>query len=76
MEELLELLEGVKPGVDFKNEKDLIGTGILDSISIVEIVGELNDEFDINITLPYIKPENFKSVESIYNMVQEILEDE
>ena len=75
MEELLELLEGVKPGVDFKNEKDLIRTGILDSISIVEIVGELNDEFDIEISPIDIVPENFKNVDTIYALVQRLQED-
>ena len=75
MEELLELLEGVKPGVDLKNEKDLIGTGILDSISIVEIVGELNDEFDIEISPIDIVPENFKNVDAIYALVQRLQED-
>ena len=75
MEELLELLEGVKPGVDFKNEKDLIGTGILDSISIVEIVGELNDEFDIEISPIDIVPENFTNVDAIYALVQRLQED-
>ena len=49
---------------------------ILEILETIKPGAELNDEFDINITLPYIKPENFKSVESIYNMVQEILEDE
>lgn len=75
MEELLELLEGVKPGVDFKNEKDLIETGILDSISIVEIVGELNDEFDIEISPIDIVPENFKNIDAIYALVQRLQED-
>lgn len=75
MEELLELLEGVKTGVDFKNEKDLIGTGILDSISIVEIVGELNDEFDIEISPIDIVPENFKNIDAIYALVQRLQED-
>lgn len=75
MEELLELLEGVKPGVDFENEKDLIGTGILDSISIVEIVGELNDEFDIEISPIDIVPENFKNIDAIYALVQRLQED-
>ena len=64
MDTILEILETIKPGAD------------LESMEILQLVSELNDEFDINITLPYIKPENFKSVESIYNMVQEILEDE
>ena len=76
MEQVIKILEEIKPGVDYSVETDLIGDKILDSLKIVQLVSELNDEFDINITLPYIKPENFKSVESIYNMVQEILEDE
>ena len=76
MEQVIKILEEIKPGVDYSVETDLIGDKILDSLKIVQLVSELNDEFDINITLPYIKPENFKSVESIYHMVQEILEDE
>ena len=76
MEQVIKILEEIKPGIDYSVETDLIGDKILDSLKIVQLVGELNDEFDINITLPYIKPENFKSVESIYNMIQEILEDE
>ena len=71
MDTILEILETIKPGADFASYTDFI-----ESMEILQLVSELNDEFDINITLPYIKPENFKSVESIYNMVQEILEDE
>ena len=75
MDTILEILETIKPGANFAASTDFIEEQ-LDSMDIVMLVGELNDEFDINITLPYIKPENFKSVESIYHMVQEILEDE
>ena len=73
---LLEILETIKPGADFAASTDFIEEHLLESMEILQLVSELNDEFDINITLPYIKPENFKSVESIYHMVQEILEDE
>lgn len=76
MDTILEILETIKPGVDFTTSKDFIEEHLLESMEILQLVSELNDEFDINITLPYIKPENFKSVENIYNMVQEILEDE
>ena len=74
MDTILEILETIKPGAD--SSTDFIEEHLLESMEILQLVSELNDEFDINITLPYIKPENFKSVESIYNMVQEILEDE
>ena len=75
MEQVIKILEEIKPGVDYLKETDLIGGKILDSISIVEIVGELNDEFDIEITPIDIVPENFKSAEAIYAMVKR-LEDE
>ena len=76
MDTILEILETIKPGADFAASTDFIEEHLLESMEVLQLVSELNDEFDINITLPYIKPENFKSVESIYHMVQEILEDE
>ena len=62
MNTILEILETIKPGADFASSTDFIEEHLLESMEILQ--------------LPYIKPENFKSVESIYNMVQEILEDE
>ena len=61
MDELLEILNEVKPGVDFENDTDLIGHGVLDSITMVTLVMELNDAFDIEITPVDIVPENFKT---------------
>lgn len=75
MEQLLEILEELKPGVDFKTEDDLIGNHILDSLKIVQLVGELNDEFDIEITPIDVVPENFKNAEAIYALIKR-LEDE
>lgn len=66
MDELLEILNEVKPGVDFENDTDLIGHGVLDSITMVTLVMELNDAFDIEITPVDIVPENFKTVQTIY----------
>ena len=77
MDTILEILETIKPELLFASSTPrFYRRTSLESMEILQLVSELNDEFDINITLPYIKPENFKSVESIYNMVQEILEDE
>lgn len=75
MEELIKILDEIKAGVDWENESDLIGNHILDSLKIVQLVGTLNDEFDIEITPIDIVPENFKTVKAIYEMVKR-LEDE
>ena len=75
MEELINILKEIKAGVDWENETDLIGNHILDSLKIVQLVGTLNDEFDIEITPIDIVPENFKTVNAIYEMVKRLEEE-
>lgn len=74
MEKLLEILEGIKPGIDFTAQENLIEDKILDSLSIVMLVGELNDAFDIEITPVDVIPENFKSAKAIYSLIEELSE--
>ncbi|MDY2629356.1 MAG: acyl carrier protein [Lachnospiraceae bacterium] len=76
METVINILSNLKPGVDFTQEQDLVNRQILTSMEIMLLTGELNDAFDIEITLPYIIPENFSSARAIYDMVQRIEEDE
>ena len=54
MDTILEILETIKPGADFASSTDFIEEHLLESMEILQLVSELNDEFDINITLPYI----------------------
>ena len=68
-------MKEIKAGVDWENETDLIGNHILDSLKIVQLVGTLNDEFDIEITPIDIVPENFKTVNAIYEMVKRLEEE-
>ena len=69
VEELLDILKGLKSGVDFENEKNLIEDRLLDSLDVMNLTVELNDEFDIEITPLDILPENFKSIETIYALI-------
>lgn len=69
MEKLLKILKGIRPDVDFENEKALIEDGILDSFDVVSIISELDDEFGVQIKITELDPENFNSVESIWNLV-------
>lgn len=69
MEKLKELLEGIRPDIDFDAENKLIDNGILDSIDIISIVTEINDTFDVDINVQYLLPENFNSVEAIYRLI-------
>lgn len=75
MEELLEILNDLHPEVDFETCTTLIDDKILDSFDIVSIIAEIGDQFDITISAEKITPANFNSAEAIYNLIQE-LEDE
>ena len=60
MEELLQILRKVKPGVDFEGKTDLFESGVLDSMTIVMLAAEINDEFDIDIQVTDIVPGEFQ----------------
>lgn len=72
MEKLLEILQRVRPDVDFKNETLLIDDGILDSIDVVSIISELDDEFGVQVRINELIPDNFNSVEAIWNLIQNL----
>ncbi len=75
MEELLKILKTIKPGVDFEAQTDLIESRVLDSLKIVQLVAELNDTFDIEITPPDVVPENFRTVDAIWSMIERLEEE-
>ena len=70
MEQLLEILEDIDPTVDYRTETDLVGDGILNSLSIMTLVAEIRDAFDVDITPQDILPENFRSAQAIYALIQ------
>ncbi|SHJ77909.1 acyl carrier protein [Bacteroides stercorirosoris] len=72
MEKLLEILQRVRPDVDFKNETLLIDDGILDSMDVVSIISELDDEFGVQVRINELIPDNFNSVEAIWNLIQNL----
>lgn len=72
MEELLEALNRVNSKIDYENEKSLVTDKIIDSIDMTSILAELEDTFDIEIDMEYIVPENFDSVEAMWEMIQEL----
>ena len=75
MDRLIEILEGIEEGVDYRNCKTLIDDHYLDSLAIISLVAELEDEFDIVIPTVEIIPENFNSAQAIWNLIERIQEE-
>ncbi len=69
MEKLIAILNDVRPDVDFSAEKSLIDDGIIESLDIVAIVTGIMDEFDVEISVDDLLPENFNSAEDILAMI-------
>lgn len=72
MEELLKILNEIKPGVDFEKENNLMEDETLDSFDIVSLVAKLDEEFDVEVTPKDLVPENFKSAKTIYDLITKL----
>lgn len=72
MEELLRIMSEVRPDIDFETETRLIDDEMLDSLDIVAIVTDVNDEFDVEINVNDLLPENFNSAEALYELIQRL----
>ena len=67
--EVLEILKGIRSDIDFENETKLIDDSLLESLDIVAIVGEFNEEFDVEISVEDLVPENFNTVDAMVELI-------
>ena len=72
MEQLKEMLQANYPHIDFDTEKALMSDGVLDSMAVVSIIAEIENMFDISVTMEYIQPDYFESVETMWEMIEEL----
>ena len=57
-EKIIEILNEICPGNDFENETAIIDDGIIDSLDIVAVISELMEEFDVQLGVNDLTPEN------------------
>lgn len=75
MDEIIEILEDLRPGVDYATCTTLIDDRYLDSLAIVALVAELEDAFDISIPAVEVVRENFNSVQAMHKMVTRLADE-
>ncbi len=75
MDELMEVLRRALPKVNWETDQALVDDGIIDSMDVVSVISEITDEYDIEIPSEEMEPENFNSVQAIYEMIQRLTEE-
>ncbi len=76
MEKIFDILEDINPDIDYRTRTDLIDAHLLDSLSIISLIAELEDAFDITVPAVDIIPENFNSVQAMYALVTKLSEED
>ena len=74
-ETIIEILMDIRSDIDFENATALIDDGQLESLDIVAIVGEFNEEFDVEISVEDLVPENFNTVDAMVELISKAQED-
>ncbi len=76
MDELMDILTDIDPDVDYEVEDQLIDGKIFDSFSIITLISNISETFDIEIGPKDLIPENFNSAEAMWDMIQRIREED
>lgn len=74
MEQIIEILSGLHPDIDFETCNTLIDDKIIDSFDIVSLIADLSDEFDVTIPVEEIVAKNFNSAQAIHGMIQRLID--
>ena len=76
MDELIEILEDIKPDVDYEGCEDVIDGHYLDSLSIISLIAEIEDAFDVTVPEVEVFPANFNSVKAMWSIIEILQEQE
>ena len=72
MERLIEILQELQPDVDFENTENLVDGRYLDSLTILSLIAEIEEEFDVEIPTVEIIPSNFNSAKKIWTLIEKL----
>lgn len=72
---ILDILSDLVDADDLDTCTTLVDGGVLSSLDIIQLIGALNDEFDISIPATEIIPKNFNSVDALAAMVERLAEE-
>ena len=69
-EEIISILNDLRPEFDFTDDVNFIEEGMLDSFDVVSLVDELESQFNIKINGTDVIAENFSTLDKIEALVK------
>lgn len=69
MDKIYNILQSVRPEVDFSKSMNFIEDGLLDSFDVISLISEIETEYNILIDGLDIVPDNFKSIDTIQKVI-------
>ena len=74
-EKVLEILEEhCEEALDYDGDS-MMEDGVIDSFTVINVVSDLEEEFDIEIDAKYVIAENFKNKEAYIALVRRLMEE-
>lgn len=73
-QKIVNLVKKIKPQAVVSADTQLIN-GLLDSIEVIELLSSIEYAFDIIIPSQEIKADNFKNIETIETLINNVIED-
>ncbi len=70
MKTIEQILQGIRPEADFLSSENYLEDSLLDSLDIIRLVAELDENFSISIDGSEILPENFVDIQAITALVE------
>lgn len=71
IEKIIEMIRDINPYEQIDEASELVKSGILDSLSILSLVTQLEDEFEIEIPEDAVTAKKFATVADIVRLVKE-----
>lgn len=74
-DKILDIISNLDEEIINYDGDNLYDAGIIDSMMVIDIVTEIEDQFDIEIDAELVVAENFANLETILNFVLPLIEE-
>lgn len=70
MNELIRILEKVNDYIDWENERNIFTDGLIDSMELLEIITDIEEQFKVKMDMDDISSENFDSIDAMMKLIE------